>query len=142
MTTRKAPAREPAKSPARKSHTKTTTKSITPPSHRWSAKITTDSTHPEHDLFNRNAETIAKSLASKKVSPKGPASGMRMLTFYINRAGKNLSATRHRELEKAKDILSGIIAKQTDKQPAKKSSTKKSAAKKSVAKKKSTHSKS
>jgi tRNA(adenine34) deaminase len=30
---------------------------------------------------------------------------MRMLTFYINRAGKNLSAERKRTLERAKEIL-------------------------------------
>jgi tRNA(adenine34) deaminase len=40
---------------------------------------------------------------------------MRMLNFYINRAGKNLSKTRHAELEKAKDLLSGIIRKQKEK---------------------------
>ena len=71
---------------------------------------------------------FAKHLASKKVSPKGPASGMRMLTFYINRAGKNLSEERHAELEKAKDLLSRIIrkrkAKGTPKTPGKKTAKK------------------
>ena len=86
---------------------------------KWSAKVTTDSTHPDHGLFNENASTIAKALASKKVSPKGPDSGMRMLNFYINRAGKNLSTSRHAELEKAKTILSEIIAKQKSKSLAK-----------------------
>ena len=65
------------------------------PTRKWSAGVTTDSTHPEHNLFNQDATTIAKHLASKKVSPKGPASGMRMLNFYINRAGKNLPKERH-----------------------------------------------
>lgn len=37
---------------------------------------------------------------------------MRMLTFYINRAGHNLSDTRRRELEKAKKLLSQRIARQ------------------------------
>jgi len=37
--------------------------------------------------FNKSPAVIAKALASKKVSPKGPGSGMRMLTFYIDRAG-------------------------------------------------------
>ncbi|MDR1069041.1 MAG: DUF3175 domain-containing protein [Clostridiales Family XIII bacterium] len=46
---------------------------------------------------------------SKKVSPKGPSSGMRMLTFYINRAGKNLSASRKAELQAAKELLSNRI---------------------------------
>jgi Protein of unknown function (DUF3175) len=77
---------------------------------RWVKTVTTDSTHPPTGLFNKSASTIAKSLASKKVSPKGPASGMRMLTYYINRAGHNLSATRRAELEKAKSLLSKRVA--------------------------------
>jgi hypothetical protein len=110
---------------------------------KWSAKVDTDSTHPEEGLFNQSASAIAKALASKKVSPKGPASGMRMLNFYINRAGKNLPQFRQDELEKAKSLLSEIIAKQKSKSPttpakkstkkaAKKTSTKKSPAKKSA----------
>ena len=102
---------------------------------KWSAKVDTDSTHPDQGLFNKNASAIAKALASKKVSPKGPASGMRMLNFYINRAGKNLPKSRHAELEKAKTLLSEIIAKQKSKPAAKaaKKTTKK-AAKKSPSK--------
>jgi hypothetical protein len=107
---------------------------------KWSAKVDTDSTHPDEGLFNKSASAIAKALASKKVSPKGPASGMRMLNFYINRAGKNLSSERHAELEKAKTLLSKIIEDQKSKTPpaAKKSSPKKTpakAAKKAPAKK-------
>ena len=34
---------------------------------------------------------------------------MSMLNFYINRAGKNLSASRKRTLEKAKDELRGLF---------------------------------
>jgi Protein of unknown function (DUF3175) len=78
---------------------------------RWSASVTTDSTHPPKDLFNKSAATIARTLASKKVSPKGPGSGMRMLTFYINRAGKNLSASRRAVLEKAKSLLSRRVTR-------------------------------
>ena len=105
------------------------------PKKKWSAKVTTDSTHPDEGLFNQTAATIAKALASKKVSPKGPASGMRMLNFYINRAGKNLSTPRQDELEKAKTLLSEIIAKQKSKslaKPAKKATKK--AANKSLSK--------
>jgi tRNA(Arg) A34 adenosine deaminase TadA len=98
--TKKTAKKTPAKS----------TKKTTPK--KWSAKVATDSTHPDHGLFNESAATIARSLASKKVSPKGPASGMRMLNFYINRAGKNLPASRKAELEKAKKLLSAKIAKQ------------------------------
>jgi len=81
---------------------------------RWSASVTTDSTHPPKGLFNKSASAIARSLASKRVSPKGPGSGMRMLTFYINRAGHNLSATRRKELQRAKTLLSERIARSKD----------------------------
>src|SRR5436309_5225018 len=73
---------------------------------RWVAKVKTDSTHPPAGLFSKSAATIARTLASKKVSPKGPASGMRMLTYFINRGGRRLSAGRRAELEKAKSLLS------------------------------------
>jgi hypothetical protein len=97
---------------AAKKSTKSSSKKATKTPRKWSAKVTTDSTHPEAGLFNKSASTIARSLASKKVSPKGPASGMRMLNFYINRAGKNLPAGRKAELKKAKTLLSEIIKKQ------------------------------
>jgi Protein of unknown function (DUF3175) len=77
---------------------------------RWVARVTTDSTHPAKGLFTKSAAEIASSLASKRVSPKGPSSGMRMLVYFINRGGKNLSATRLRELEKAKALLAKRIA--------------------------------
>jgi hypothetical protein len=78
---------------------------------RWVRKVKTDSTHPPEGLFTRDPETIARKLASKDVSPKGPGSGMRMLTYFINRAGKGLSATRRRKLEKAKELLSDRVKK-------------------------------
>ncbi|HMF65815.1 MAG TPA: DUF3175 domain-containing protein [Edaphobacter sp.] len=109
---------------------------------RWSAKVDTDSTHPEEGLFNESASAIAKALASKKVSPKGPASGMRMLNFYINRAGKNLSQERHAELEKAKTMLSDIIAKEkTDKPEVSQRASPKAAKKAAKATSKSTRKK-
>lgn len=73
---------------------------------RWSGKVKTDSTHPPAGLFTKSASVIARTLASKKVSPKGPGSGMRMLTFYINRAGHNLPKSRRAELQRAKKLLS------------------------------------
>jgi hypothetical protein len=72
---------------------------------KWSAGVNTESTYPQEGLFKKDAATIARSLASKKVSPKGPSSGMRMLTFYVNRAGKNLPKSRLRVLEHAKELL-------------------------------------
>ena len=86
--------------------TKTKAKKQVSKNRRWIAKVKTDSTHPEPGLFTRKAPEIASALASKKVSPKGPASGMRMLTYFINRAGRGLGKTRRAELEKAKNLLS------------------------------------
>jgi Protein of unknown function (DUF3175) len=77
---------------------------------RWVARVKTDSTHPPAGLFKKSASTIARTLASKKVSPKGLGSGMRMLTYFINRGGRGLSATRRAELKKAKILLSKRVA--------------------------------
>jgi tRNA(adenine34) deaminase len=78
---------------------------------RWIAKVKTDSTHPPEGLFKRDAATIARTLASRRVSPKGPGSGMRMLTYFINRAGRGLSASRRAELERAKALLSRRVSR-------------------------------
>jgi hypothetical protein len=40
---------------------------------------------------------------------------MQMLNFYINRAGKNLPAERHKVLEHAKELLSKITADEKEK---------------------------
>lgn len=101
---------------------------------KWSAKVDTDSTHPGEGLFKKSPSVIARALASKKVSPKGPGSGMRMLTFYINRAGKNLSKERLAALKKAKGILSEIVADQKPESSPKMAAAKKAAKKTSGAK--------
>jgi|SRR5271165_5222790 len=84
----------------------------------WVAKVKTVSTFPPVGLFTRDAATIAKTLASKKVSPKGPGSGMLMLTYFINRAGRGISASRRKELEKAKALLSKRVQQAREKQSA------------------------
>jgi tRNA(adenine34) deaminase len=76
-----------------------------PGGRRWVRSVTTVSTDPPRGLFSRDARTIARSLASRRVSPKGPASGLRMLLFYINRGGRGLSPTRRAELQKAKRLM-------------------------------------
>src|SRR5205814_5198432 len=76
---------------------------------KWVRTVTTDSTHPPAGLFTKDAATIARTLASTKVSPKGPSSGMRMLTYFINRGGRGLSKTRRAELERAKRLLSARV---------------------------------
>jgi Protein of unknown function (DUF3175) len=100
-----------SKRSGRKGPSRTNSTDIRKANKRWIAKVKTDSTHPPKGLFTKGASTIARSLASKKVSPKGPGSGMRMLTYFINRAGKGLSASKRRELERAKKLLAISIAK-------------------------------
>jgi tRNA(adenine34) deaminase len=69
------------------------------------ASVTTGATATPPGLFTRDAATIARTLASPRVSPKGPTSGLRMLSFFINRAGRQLSRARRAELEKAKRLM-------------------------------------
>jgi tRNA(adenine34) deaminase len=72
---------------------------------RWVRSVKTVSTYPPEGLFTRDAETIARVMATEDVSPKGLGSAIRMVQYFINRAGKNLPADRRAELEKAKQIL-------------------------------------
>ncbi len=72
---------------------------------KWVRRVKTVSTYPPKDLFTKDAATIARVMAGKKVSPKGIGSGIRMIQFYINRAGKSLPPERKQELEHAKRIL-------------------------------------
>lgn len=88
-------------------------------SHKWIAGVKTVSTYPPAGLFTKDAGTIARTLAAKKVSPKGPASGLRMLLYFINRAGKGLSKDRRRELEKAKELLSARVHHEKERSQAK-----------------------
>ena len=82
------------------------------PAQRWSARVTetSDAMTLEKSVFKKSPRAIALSLkrsAEKSHRRKsGPfRSAMSMLTFYINRAGKHLSAARRRTLEAAKDKL-------------------------------------
>jgi hypothetical protein len=80
---------------------------------KWSARVTerSDAMTLEDSVFKQRSPTaIAQSLkhsAERSHRRKSPPfrSAMSMLNFYINRAGKNLSATRLRTLERAKDKL-------------------------------------
>ena len=72
---------------------------------KWVRKVTTDSTHPPPELFTKKAETVARQMATKEVSPKGIGSAIKMVQYFINRGGKNLPTGQKRELEKAKRIL-------------------------------------
>jgi Protein of unknown function (DUF3175) len=57
-------------------------------------------------LFAKDPETIAETLCTRELSPEGPASGIRLLAFYISHAAKGLSVSQLRNLEKAKKLLS------------------------------------
>lgn len=64
-------------------------------------------------LFNMPAEQIVESLISKDRFPGGPANGMRMLTFYLSYAGKHLSPSRLRHLERARKLLAAHVDRTT-----------------------------
>ena len=72
---------------------------------RWSIRAKTASTFPPPGLFGKDAATIARVMATKKVSPKGLGSAIRMVQYFINRGGSKLPARRRRELERAKRLL-------------------------------------
>ena len=57
-------------------------------------------------LFANDAKTIAE---SRETFPQGPAMGMRVLMFYLSHAGRGLSSSRLRTLEKAREILSARL---------------------------------
>ena len=75
------------------------------PQRRWVRRVKTDSTHPPPRTFAGSASQIARTMARRDVSPKGLGSAIRMIQDFINRGGRRLSASRRRELERAKRIL-------------------------------------
>jgi tRNA(adenine34) deaminase len=72
---------------------------------RWKIRAETASTFPPPGLFTKDAETIARVMATTRVSPKGLGSAIRMIQYLLNRGGSNLPARRRRTLERAKRIL-------------------------------------
>jgi hypothetical protein len=109
-------ARKPARRPrapksarAKGAHSKSQRKSA----RRWSARVTrsSDALDLKRGVFNlKDPKRIAASLkrsAEQSARKKSGSyrSALSMLTFYINRAGRNLSAGRRKTLERAKDEL-------------------------------------
>lgn len=80
---------------------------------RWSARVTKESDALDLDrgVFTwkdprRTAASLRRSaLRSRRRKADPYRSALSMLTFYINRAGKNLPAARRNVLEQAKDEL-------------------------------------
>jgi len=89
---------------------------------RWSREVTerSDAMDLEDRVFLRTPKQIAASLkrsaersTRRKSSPF--RSAMSMLTFYANRAGRNLSAARKRAIRQAKDELRKLFSRPSGK---------------------------
>jgi len=80
---------------------------------KWSAQVTRKSNAMDlkKNVFKqsdpkkiaRSVKASAERSVRRKATPK--RSAMSMLTFYVNRAGKNLPAKRKRVLQRAKEEL-------------------------------------
>jgi hypothetical protein len=79
---------------------------------RWVQTVTTVSTAPPPGTFTRSAREIADIMARPDVSPRGLGSGIRMIQYFINRGGSNLTTHRRQELERAKRILQRRLARE------------------------------
>ncbi|MBS0283721.1 MAG: DUF3175 domain-containing protein [Proteobacteria bacterium] len=85
--------------------------------HKWSHEVTehSDALDLERGVFTMDdPKAIAQSLKrsaehSKRRKGTPLQSAMGMLTFYINRAGDNLSRRDHEKLEKAKQELRALF---------------------------------
>jgi hypothetical protein len=119
---------------ATKSSTKPKTK---PTTEKWSAKVTatSDAMDVAAGTFKqRSAKKIAEAVehdAEKSTRKKADSyrSAMSALTFYINRAGSNLSPARRKVLEQAKDVLRAEFGPDAAK-PAKKTTLRKTGTRK------------
>jgi hypothetical protein len=86
---------------------------------KWSARVTKTSNAMDlkKNVFKQaDPKKIARSVkrsaaASPRKKSSTKRSAMSMLTFYINRAGKNLSTGERAKLEKAKEELRRLSEK-------------------------------
>lgn len=86
---------------------------------KWSKHVTetSDALDLEEGVFGQGSpRAIASSLKrsadrSRRRKTDSYRSAMSMLTFYVNRAGANLSASRRRVLEAAKDELRAVYGR-------------------------------
>ena len=117
-TPRKTAVRKGRRTTARKSQTTSKAKSKAS-GKRWSQRVTreSDALDLKHGVFKQSdPKKIAASLkrsAERSSRRKTGAyrSALSMLTFYINRAGKDLDPKQKRVLEKAKDELRALFDK-------------------------------
>jgi hypothetical protein len=93
---------------------------LMPTKKKWSARVTktSDALDLDKGVFkSESPKKIAASLehsaaTSKRKKGSSYQSAMSMLNFYINRAGKNLSASKKKVLTRAKDKLKADHAKE------------------------------
>ena len=91
-------------------------------SEKWSQDVTEHSDAldlEEHIFESDDPEAIARSLkrsaeSSDRRKAEPYRSAMSMLTFYINRAGKNLPEKQKKVLEQAKDELRKLFGRDSD----------------------------
>src|ERR1700709_609443 len=112
MTKGKKTTSRRTKQATRKRTPKAAKKAAKRSSKKWSASVTahSDALDLEGKVFKQTPSQIARSLKRsaersrrRKSSPN--QSAMSMLTFYVNRAGKNLSTARRKKLQAAKSKL-------------------------------------
>ncbi|MFL5789361.1 MAG: DUF3175 domain-containing protein [Flavisolibacter sp.] len=120
MATKKPPAKSRSgKSTSKSARSKSKAsvrKSAPKKSNKWSKRVneTSDAMDLKEGVFKGNdPKKIAKSISlsarhSKRKKGTPYQSAMSMLNFYINRGGKNLSASKKRVLERSKDELKKI----------------------------------
>lgn len=86
---------------------------MTKPQRKWSGRVTktSDALDLENSVFTSNdprriARSLKRSAEQSRRRRSSPyRSAMSMLTFYINRAGRNLPAEKRRTLDAAKHSL-------------------------------------
>ena len=91
------------------------------PTNRWSRRVTetSDAMDLERGVFKKKSpRAIARSVkrsAEESTRRKSPPfrSAMSMLTFYLNRGGKNLPAAEKKILVRAKDELRKLYGRPT-----------------------------
>ncbi|GAC1545678.1 MAG: DUF3175 domain-containing protein [Candidatus Velthaea sp.] len=114
-----------------------------PTKKKWSQKVTetSDAMDVEGGTFTQTdpkklAEAVerdAERSTRRKSSPY--RSAMSMLTFYINRAGSNLTAKQRKVLDEAKEVLRAEFGPTAKPKPSRKSTKAKSVRKVTKAKK-------
>ena len=116
---RKIATRKPAAAKKATVKTATASKSKTAAPKKWSADVTehSDAMDLKDGVFKgRDPHKIALSIkhsaeASDRKKSSAYQSAMSMLTFYINRAGDNLTPARRKVLDAAKDHLRDLFGK-------------------------------